>query len=135
MCSLIGWTPLHEACNHGYYDVAKVLLKAGAFVNTTGLEDDTPLHDAAVNGHTRVKTSLVSFGVEYSLTLRHKPNVTRLLKSLDSPLKCVNCVMNGRDKHIKIRLDDTLITAEPFNYHVFDSNLINHMTKINTRLI
>ena len=49
-----GWTPLHEACNHGYYDVAKVLLKAGAFVNTTGLEDDTPLHDAAVNGHTRV---------------------------------------------------------------------------------
>lgn len=46
-----GWTPLHEACNLGYYDVAKVLIAAGAEVNTQGLDDDTPLHDASSSGH------------------------------------------------------------------------------------
>lgn len=49
--SPLGWTPLHEACNLGYYDVAKVLIAAGAEVNTQGLDDDTPLHDASSSGH------------------------------------------------------------------------------------
>lgn len=49
-----GWTALHEACNRGYYDVAKQLLAAGAEVNTKGLDDDAPLHDAANNGHRKV---------------------------------------------------------------------------------
>lgn len=40
----IGWTPLHEACNHGHYNVAMILVKAGADVNARGLGDDTPLH-------------------------------------------------------------------------------------------
>lgn len=52
--SPLGWTPLHEACNLGYYDVAKVLIAAGAEVNTQGLDDDTPLHDASSSGHTDV---------------------------------------------------------------------------------
>lgn len=50
-CLSLGWTPLHEACNLGYYDVAKVLIGAGAEVNTQGLDDDTPLHDASSSGH------------------------------------------------------------------------------------
>lgn len=51
-----GWTALHEACNRGYYEVAKQLLAAGAEVNTKGLDDDTPLHDASNNGHFKVST-------------------------------------------------------------------------------
>lgn len=54
-----GWTPLHEACNLGYYDVAKVLIAAGAEVNTQGLDDDTPLHDASSSGHKNVRAALV----------------------------------------------------------------------------
>ncbi len=49
-----GWTALHEACNHGWFDVAKTLLKSGACVNVQGLDNDTPLHDASVNGHKKV---------------------------------------------------------------------------------
>lgn len=33
-----------EACNHGHYNVALTLVKAGANVNARGLDDDTPLH-------------------------------------------------------------------------------------------
>ena len=57
--SSAGWTPLHEACNLGYYDVAKVLIAAGAEVNTQGLDDDTPLHDASSSGHKDVRASLL----------------------------------------------------------------------------
>lgn len=56
--SLPGWTALHEACNRGYYEVAKQLLAAGAEVNTKGLDDDTPLHDASNNGHFKVSLLL-----------------------------------------------------------------------------
>lgn len=51
---------MHEACNRGYYDVAKQLLAAGAEVNTKGLDDDTPLHDASNNGHFKVKEKMHS---------------------------------------------------------------------------
>ena len=52
---------MHEACNRGYYDVAKQLLAAGAEVNTKGLDDDTPLHDASNNGHFKVKKNDKSY--------------------------------------------------------------------------
>ena len=47
------------------------MLKAGAYVNTQGLEDDTPLHDAAVNGHVKVETHKVvgPFVAQGSLSL------------------------------------------------------------------
>lgn len=61
---ILGWTALHEACNRGYYDVAKQLLAAGAEVNTKGLDDDTPLHDASNNGHLKVSTSEQMFQVK-----------------------------------------------------------------------
>jgi len=58
-----GWTALHEACNHGWYDVARQLLNAGADVNVRGLENDTPLHDAAINGHAKVCITLLLHSV------------------------------------------------------------------------
>lgn len=51
---LLGWTPLHESCNHGFYETAKLLIKHGANVNVCGLEKDTPLHDAAISGNVKV---------------------------------------------------------------------------------
>ena len=58
---VIGWTPLHEACNHGWLEVAKQLLKSGANVNVHGGDNDTPLHDAAINGHPKVGHFMTSF--------------------------------------------------------------------------
>ena len=55
LCACAGWTPLHEACNHGFYHIAKTLLKSGANVNVQGCDNDTPLHDASGNGHEKVR--------------------------------------------------------------------------------
>lgn len=52
---------MHEACNHGWLSVAKRLLQSGAEVNARGLDDDTPLHDAAINGHAKVHYALLLF--------------------------------------------------------------------------
>jgi ankyrin repeat protein len=59
-----GWTPLHEACNHGHYNIALALVKSGANINATGLDDDTPLHDAAVFGQMKLVKMLVERGAD-----------------------------------------------------------------------
>ena len=51
-----GWTPLHEACNHGYVDIVALLLDSGAYINASGMGGDTPLHDAVVNNHIEVSS-------------------------------------------------------------------------------
>lgn len=61
---LLGWTPLHEACNHGWYEVAFRLVQSGANVNAKGLDNDTPLHDAAINGHLKLVKLLVERGAD-----------------------------------------------------------------------
>lgn len=64
LCFFSGWTPLHEACNHGWYEVAFRLVQAGANVNAKGLDNDTPLHDAAANGHFKLVKLLVEKGAD-----------------------------------------------------------------------
>ncbi|KAG8192630.1 hypothetical protein JTE90_017194 [Oedothorax gibbosus] len=45
-----GWTPLHEASNHGHLELASLLLERGALPNVPSLKDlVTPLHDALLN--------------------------------------------------------------------------------------
>lgn len=65
-----GWSPLHEACNHGHTDVVEVLLEHGAIVNDPGgdhCDGITPLHDAAVNGQVKVVQLLLDHGADTSI--------------------------------------------------------------------
>lgn len=58
-CLSTGWTPLHEACNHGHSELVSLLLGFGAGVNTRGMDGDTPLHDATINNHAEVGIACV----------------------------------------------------------------------------
>jgi hypothetical protein len=65
-----GWTPLHEACNHGHEDIVKLLLTIAdpkAKVNTIGsnivsIDKITPLHDAAENSYASICKLLLEHG-------------------------------------------------------------------------
>lgn len=59
---MVRWTALHEACNHGFRDIAETLLDNGADVNAKGMDDERPLHDAAINSHAEVVQLLLSRG-------------------------------------------------------------------------
>lgn len=62
-----GWTPLHEAANYGYIDIAELLIKYGADINDPGgpkCGGITPLHDAAVCGHTGLINLLIERGAD-----------------------------------------------------------------------
>jgi hypothetical protein len=53
----------HEACNHGYVNIAEMLLDNGAIVDLLGgPEHETPLHDAVANGRLEVARLLVERG-------------------------------------------------------------------------
>lgn len=65
-----GWTPLHEAANYGYLDIAELLLKHDANVNDPGgpfCKGVTPLHDAASCGHVSMMRLLMQYGATVTL--------------------------------------------------------------------
>lgn len=58
------WTPLILASIHGYNDLAKELIKAGANVNFKDNNGKTPLIFAAENGHKYIAQMLLSAGAD-----------------------------------------------------------------------
>ncbi|XP_072743856.1 tonsoku-like protein [Anoplolepis gracilipes] len=78
-----GWSPLHEAANHGHVDIAELLLRHGANVNDPGgmsCKGVTPLHDAACCGHFSMM----------QLLMQHGANVTLKTHDGDTILDCLN---------------------------------------------
>ena len=60
-----GWSPLHEACNHGQIEAVRVLIELGANIDDRGgpsCDGITPLLDAASNGHLELITLLLDKG-------------------------------------------------------------------------
>ena len=55
-------TPLVLAARKGYFDIAKLLIDAGADVQYHAMGDETPLMAAAANGHLDIVTYLVEEG-------------------------------------------------------------------------
>ncbi|XP_014213006.1 tonsoku-like protein [Copidosoma floridanum] len=61
-----GWTPLHEASNHGFTEIVDLLIRHKADINNQ-CDGVTPLHDAAANGHFSVIRLLLENGADPNL--------------------------------------------------------------------
>lgn len=60
-----GWTPLHEACNHGSTVCVREILQRCPEVDLLSQVDGvTPLHDALSNGHVEIAKLLLQHGGE-----------------------------------------------------------------------
>lgn len=51
LCRKDGASPLYVACQRGYYNIVKLLLKQGAEINLCLKYVTTPLYAASENGH------------------------------------------------------------------------------------
>uniref|UniRef100_F6W3X7 Uncharacterized protein n=4 Tax=Ciona intestinalis TaxID=7719 RepID=F6W3X7_CIOIN len=78
-----GWTPLHEASNHGHEDIVEYLLQHGAHINDLGGEgcgNLTPIHDAANNGHFNVVEILLNHNANPFIANNEGLNVLATLR-------------------------------------------------------
>ncbi|MFH1448082.1 MAG: ankyrin repeat domain-containing protein, partial [Candidatus Micrarchaeota archaeon] len=55
---------LHKAASKGIENIARMLIRKGADVNTKSADGLTPLHDAAYNGHTGAVKLLIEKGAD-----------------------------------------------------------------------
>ncbi|CXI44126.1 acyl-CoA-binding protein, putative [Plasmodium berghei] len=68
-----GLTPLHYACDRGFLDIVKFLIKAGANINEEDSLGDSVLHIAAYSGKMEIIKFLINAGVNI-----HKKNAEGL---------------------------------------------------------
>ncbi|CAJ0574280.1 unnamed protein product, partial [Mesorhabditis spiculigera] len=94
-----GWTALHEACVQSRFETAEMLIRRGANVNQSSLEElTTPLHDAAGSGHTSIVWLLLKNGAERNVQdsrgklpihlAREGSLVEKMLRSAELPATC-----------------------------------------------
>uniref|UniRef100_A0A023EZT3 Putative ankyrin n=1 Tax=Triatoma infestans TaxID=30076 RepID=A0A023EZT3_TRIIF len=121
-----GWTPLHEACNHGHRGVAEVLLSKGAAVNDRGgphCDGVTPLLDAASNGSLDCIELLLSYGASPLMRTN----------SGESVLDCLASWRKRRLKELGVDLDDCTLAQYISIYKKIQQILEKAGQKISTK--
>lgn len=90
-----GWTPLHEACNHGSTACVEALLRHRPCpVLTSQVGGVSPLHDALINGHTDIAKMLLEFAGEYTNLVTRNDQSKLVLLDLN-PFNSMNIVFKA----------------------------------------
>ncbi|KAK3930791.1 Tonsoku-like protein [Frankliniella fusca] len=104
-----GWTPLHEAANHGFLDIVELLLENGANINHRGgaaAGGITPLYDAAQAGNFDVMEVLLDHKASASVLSDKGESV---LDALNSFYERGHSTMTSEDKQQFSCVKDRLV--------------------------
>ncbi|KAE8635781.1 hypothetical protein XENTR_v10002733 [Xenopus tropicalis] len=123
-----GWTPLHEACNHGSTECVREILHHCPEVDLLSHVDGvTPLHDALLNGHVEIGKLLLQYGGP------------TLLQQKDSygnfPLDYIASPQLKSELFDVVQLNETI---EDFHKHAaleYDSHKIEFMAFLLSRML
>lgn len=63
-----GYTPLHEACSKGFFDIARCLLLYGADLSETAHSGIRPIHEASESGSIEIFRLLLQYGADPQIT-------------------------------------------------------------------
>ncbi|KAJ8285477.1 hypothetical protein GJAV_G00027230 [Gymnothorax javanicus] len=95
-----GWTPLHEACNHGSSACVQALLEhCPALHLETQVAGVSPLHDALLNGHADIAKMLLRHAGSHLLQQRdsHGRTALDLVSSAELREELRTCAQEGDD--------------------------------------
>ncbi|XP_038621430.1 SMC5-SMC6 complex localization factor protein 1 isoform X2 [Tachyglossus aculeatus] len=96
-----GWTPLHEACNHGSTVCVREILQRCPEVDLlTQVDGVTPLHDALSNGHVEIGKLLLQHGGLVLLQQRDQKGKW--------PLDCVRSPQVKEELFAIVQTEDTI---------------------------
>ncbi|KAJ3655454.1 hypothetical protein Zmor_014585 [Zophobas morio] len=99
-----GETPLYEACQNGYYNLAVLLVDHGANINVGTNEGSTPLHTACLHLHTSIVKFLLQSGGNVNITKKY--GITPLHVACWSGHHDVVSLLLQNDANINLPTDD-----------------------------
>ena len=116
-------TALHLACEKGYLEVARLLIKANANVHATDRSWRSPLHLACEAGHTKTAILLLENGADSLLTDKYTMSPLHLACSLSSSLPC---------KTLDLQLVTSLVASGGYLFlnRGCDRTLLKHILKM-----
>lgn len=114
-----GWTPLHEASNHGFADIVALLLDYNGIIDCVAGEDnDTPLHDAVSNNRIDVVKVLLQLGAPTNIKNRIGlyPEGCAVTSEMKAVFKELNMFknINLTDNQLDTSIASTSIIIGPF---------------------
>jgi ankyrin repeat protein len=86
-----GQTPLHDAAQYGYKDIAGLLIDYGTDVNVRDKFRWTPLHAAVAGGHKDMAELLIANGADVNAKRYHGSHSFTLGGSKEDTKKWSNC--------------------------------------------
>jgi len=134
--SIEEWSPLHAASSRGFTEIARMLIDAGADIESEDRTDWTPLHHACRYGYSSIVKLLIDKGAKLDKTINDENEETAL--HLAAKFGHIDVVQVLLSKTINVNIEDKLERtplhlAVISNHSQIVQSLLGRKAKINVK--